>query len=384
MKRILLTSTALVAFAGAAAADSHTNIDWALGATLGYNDTDSSMNEDGTVRASSDENEEGFYWEGNLKLTATAALDNGLTAGAYFEIEVADNDGNKNNDGGETLVSSDFVVSLTSDMASLYFGDTSTAAAKHWVSAGDMESDGFTTDNDSAVLRGDVSFAGFETSLSYVVDDVNNEAEQLSIGASGAFGAFTVAAAYQEETTFVDSADDFNSSEIYGVSVGGTFAGATVTAAYAVDSNNGVGQSGVEQTSAGIKVAYPFGPVTATAYYVMEERDGIDDTDDNYGVKVAYVDNGIAVTADFQQDQAVSKWAVDGSYDLGNGLSAIAGVENQNEGTDFDYYVGATYDLGGGASVLMTYAEDADGDQEDEIGAGDYQEGITVEVSFAF
>lgn len=37
MKNILLTTTALVAFAGAAAADGHTSVSHALSAELGYN-----------------------------------------------------------------------------------------------------------------------------------------------------------------------------------------------------------------------------------------------------------------------------------------------------------------------------------------------------------
>ena len=69
MKSILLTTTAIVAFAGAAAADGHTSISHALSGTLGYNDT----------VAASEDNENGFYWSGNLKTTASATLDNGLT-----------------------------------------------------------------------------------------------------------------------------------------------------------------------------------------------------------------------------------------------------------------------------------------------------------------
>jgi hypothetical protein len=361
MNRILLTSTALVAFAGAAAADGHTNISTAFGATLGYNNDALGDND-------------GFYWEGNMKTTATATLDNGLTAGAYFEIEVASETAGQTDGSGQALSSSDFVVSLTADGAGLYFGDTSTAATKHWVAAGDMESDGFTSGTNSNVLRGDYSVAGFDTSLSYIWDDTANTVEQLSFGAGGSFGAFTVAVAYQEETTFADGNGDFNGDNIYGVSVGGTFAGATVTAAYASNETDGT-------NSTGIKLAYPFGPVTATVYYVNEA--GGANTDPNYGVNVAYAANGISATVDYQDDQGAQIWSVNASYDLGNGLMVIGGAENNNE-ADVDYYVGAKYDLGGGASVLMTYAEDADDDQGDEIGSGDYQDGVTVEVSFAF
>ena len=178
MKNILLTTTALVAFAGAAAADGHAAVSHNLSGTLGYNSEIDAVGEDG------------FYWEGNLKTTATATLDNGLSAGAYFEITVSDDDAAAgSSDAGNALVASDFVLSLTSDTASLYFGDTAPAGKKYFSAAGDMEGDSFSTDSDSAVLRGDVSFGMMNGSVSYIIDDASNTAEQLAVGAGGSFGA---------------------------------------------------------------------------------------------------------------------------------------------------------------------------------------------------
>jgi len=270
---ILLTTTALVAFAGAAAADGHTSVTHALSGELGYNSEVDGIGEDG------------FFWEGNLKITATAALDNGLTAGAYFEITVSGDDAAAgSSDAGNALVASDFVLSLTSDNASLYFGDTAPAGKKYFSAAGDMEGDSFSTDSDSAVLRGDVSFNGMNGSVSYIIDDAANTAEQLALGLGGSFGAFTFGLGYQEATSYADAEGDFSADEVLGVSVGGTFAG---------------------ETSTGIQVAYPFGPVTATAYHSMEEVSGVD-VDDNYGITVAYAQDAIAVTAKFRNEQAVT------------------------------------------------------------------------------
>ncbi|MEO9864107.1 MAG: porin [Yoonia sp.] len=360
MKSILLTSTALVAFAGAAAADGHASVDFGLSATLGYNDEVDGVGEDG------------FFWEGNVSATASAELDNGLTAGAYFEFTVDEDDDTANNDYTSDLVSSDFVVSLESDSASLFYGDTGTAANKRWASAGDMESDGFTSGNDSAALRGDVSFGGVDASISYLVDDANNTAEQLSFGAAATFGIATITAAYQEETDYVDTDGDFNADEILGVSAAVTVANATITLAYADNMTD-------DTQSTGIKVAYPFGPVVGTVYYVDEG-----DADANYGVNVAYSSGPIAASVDYQDDQGTEKYKVEGSYDVGNGLTVLAGALNENEGDDVDYYAGATYDLGGGATATFVYAADEDGDQGDEIGAGEYDPGVTVQVDFTF
>jgi len=361
---ILLTTTALVAFAGAAAADGHTSVSHALSAELGYNSEVDGIGEDG------------FFWEGNLKTTATAALDNGLTAGAYFEITVADDSGSAADDGGNVLVASDFLLSLTSDNASLYLGDTAPAGKKYFSAAGDMEADSFSTDSDAAVLRGDMSFAGVNGSVSYIIDDAANTAEQLALGLGGSFGAVTFGLGYQEATTFADGNGDFNSDEVLGVSVAGTFANATVTLAYADETNSG-------ETSTAIKVAYPFGPVTASAYYSMEEVNGVD-VDDNYGVSVAYAQGPVTVKADYRNEQSRDEWNIEGSYDMGNGATVLAGALNENEGADADFYIGGTYDLGGGASLLAVYADDKDGDQGDEIGSGEYDPGMTVSVSFTF
>jgi len=361
MKSILLTSTALVAFAGAAAADGHAGITTALSGEFGYNSEDDGIGEDG------------FFWEGNLKTTATAALDNGLTAGAYFEITISGDNGDAGgDDDGDTLASSDFVLSLESDTASIFFGDTGTAADKHWTSAGNMEQDGFTSGTDSAVLRGDVSFGSVDASISYIIDDANDDVEQLSFGAGASFGAVDVALAYQEESAYVDGSDDYNGDEILGVSASGTFAGATVTVAYADNSTDG-------DTSTGIKVAYPVGPVTLTASYV-DESNG----DPNIELQVKYADGPISVTAEYEDNgEAGDDITIEGTYDVGNGLTILAGAVNENE-EDFDFYIGADYDLGGGATATFAYAVDDDGDQGDEIGAPEYDPGATVMVAFSF
>ena len=52
------------------------------------------------------------------------------------------------------------------------------------------------------------------------------------------------------------------------------------------------------------------------------------------------------------------------SYDMGNGMSVFVGAD----------------DAGGGASLLASYTDDSD----DEVGAKDYKEGMTLQLSFAF
>ena len=83
MKSILLASASIFAFVGAAAAE----VTFAGSATLGYNDTDN-LAEDGVGETGDDEI--GFYWDANVAVTLSQELDNGVTASATFDFDVAD------------------------------------------------------------------------------------------------------------------------------------------------------------------------------------------------------------------------------------------------------------------------------------------------------
>lgn len=378
MKTILLASASVFAFSGMAFADGHEHshtVSFSGEAALGFNDTPEG-------------DEDGFYWDLDIDVDLSMTLDNGLTAAASFGFEAADDDGDGNT--GQPLVGSDFVLSVSNDMGGLFFGDTGPAADRHWAAAGDMEADGFSENDGETYLRGDISLSGIDASVSYVIDDEDEDGdgdqiEQLSVGIAGDISSFSFAIAFQEEGDFpatVGGVDqtydvvtgDYNNDEIFGVSVGGSFAGADITVAYAENATDDI-------SSTGVQVAYPFGPVTVTAYYVMEDA-GAGDPDDNFGVTVAYASGPLSVTLDYDDDQGVAKTAIDASYDVGNGITVLAGVYSADDFDGDDYYIAATYDLGGGAEILVSYAEDGEGD--DEVGDPEYQGGTTVELSLDF
>jgi outer membrane protein OmpU len=357
MKNILLASTALVAFAGAAFAEGHTGISFSGSAELGYNTSDV-PNEN-----------EGFYSDLDLVAGFAAELDNGLTAAASLNLDNLDTGTNTEN-------GFDYTLSLTSETAGLYYGDTSFAAENHWASAGDMESDGFSEADGEVVLRGDVTFGDVSASISYALADAADASNtiddltQLSVGVSADLGTFNVALAYQEETleTYTGNGD-FTANEVLGLSVGTTFGGADVRLAYAEDNNS---------DSLGVKASMPFGPVVGTVYFVSESVG-----DDNMGINFAYSNGPVAASLDVQDDQGVSKIGLEGSYDIGNGMMVFAGYLTA-DATEDRFYVAGNYDLGSGASVLVSFASDDDNFDGDEIGAGEYQEGTTVELTFAF
>ncbi len=352
MKRILLASASIVAFAGAAAAESHSTsgITFSGDATLGYNDTQAQADPVG-------DDDLGFYWDAGIDVTMSAALDNGLTASASFGLNVVDGTL------GEDVATSDYVLSLTSDTAGLFFGNTEFAAVTHWTSAGDMEADGFSEEDGETVLRGDITYGGVNASVSYAVDTANDSLEQLSLGADATFGTVSVAFGYQELTTFVGG-DDFNQDEVMGISVGTSFGGADVRLAYAQDS--------VQDTIA-VKVSYPFGPVTLGVTFASESL-----ADDYWSISADYASGPIAANVNFD---STDDWELTGSYDVGNGITAYAGVVDAGE----DMYVAGSVALGEGATLLVSYVDEGDNDDDDdEVGPNDYKEGATVELGFSF
>lgn len=358
MKSILLASASIVAFAGAAAAE----VTFSGSAEFGYNDTDLDPG------VGNDDDSDGFYWSSDITLALSQPLNNGLTASVGVGIDLSDGDL------GSPLSASDFVLSLTSENSGLYFGATDTAAGLHYTAAvSGMDNDGFTSGTDNPVVRGDITYGGVSASVSLIVNqDDPSETDQLSVGASGSFGNFTFGVGYQEEADGgFEANDDFEGDGIFAVEVGTTFAGAAVTLAYAQDQTT-------DTDSIGVAASYTFGMVTVGAYYAMQ------DAGDNYGISADYANGPITVGVYYDvEDGADDDWGIEGSYDVGNGITAYAGVVDAGE----DFYVAGNIGLGESSSLLISYAEDGDGDEaagDDDIGANDYHVGTTVAVTFEF
>ncbi|SMX41984.1 porin [Octadecabacter ascidiaceicola] len=367
MKNMLLASTALVAFAGAAAAE----VSFTGDVTVGYND----------------DVEDGFYYDAGVDVGLSQALDNGLTAAASFDLNIIDENGRPN---GTDVNFDDWEMSLSSDTAGLHFGVTDFAAETHWQSAGDMGADNFSDASDEIVLRGDLSFGNVDASVSYAVADDNGvEADddftQLSLGVVGTFGNFTVGMAYQEASGLFGGVSgsvangDYVDAEVLGLFAQTSVAGFDVELAYAENSTAGTDSTGIE-------VGYTVGDITLGAYYVMESV-----ANDAMGVSVAYASGPVSVAAYYNDDRGNDEYALQGSYDVGNGLVITAGMIDGSSVTDNDFanYVVAEYDLGGGASVLASFADSnnaatATSDDIDTFGGYELKHGTTVEISFAF
>ena len=385
MKRILLASTAIVAFAGAAAADGHVGISFTGSAELGYNDTTQG-------------DTSGFYSELEITIGLVAELDNGLTAAASVDFDDLGNgeEGNGEVDGAGVFADSDvnFELSLTNSDGGLFYGDTNFAAQNLWVSAGSMNSDRFSEADGEEALRAEYTINAWTAQVSGVianeggVRNLEEDFNQLSLAVAGDVGNFNFVAAYQAESDeaagFYSGNGDFEDSEVFGLSASTTFSNVSVRLAYASDES-------IDEDSIAVEVSYPFGPVTATGFYSLED----DRDDDNYGINLAYEQGPVSVTFDYESEDDVDNYGLEGAYDVGNGLVLFAGYVREEDEValgDFvdndAYYIGGEYDLGSGAELIVSYAEDDSENDDltfgDEIGAQEYQDGTTVEISFEF
>ena len=363
MKKILLASVALTAFAGAAAAE----VSFSGSATLGYNDDNGRLANNATF---GDHN--GFYSDLNLDVAFSATLDNGITVSASADVDEVD---------AAEGAAAGVTLTISSDTASLVYGDTTFAAEAAWAAVGSMDSDGFSEQDGEDVIKASLTFGDVTVTASQEINDGHTASGVANTGAdytdTGAMSASLVAAlgdvnvtvAYQERETATDLVAQ---DEILAFRAGTTVAGADVAFGYADNQTD-------DTQSTGISVVYPTGDLTIAASYVLEDV-ATGTTEDNWDIKVSYAAG--AMTASVKTDEA-DDWAVEGTYDLGNGLVIAAGAADAGD----DVYLGGTYDLGGGASLLVSYADDSDNDEaagDDDIGAQGYAVGTTVALSFAF
>lgn len=381
MKRILLSSACIVGFAGAAAADGHASVTFNGDAELGYNDDFNA----------------GIFWSLGLTLGASATLDNGLTAAISGDVELNNNVGSALNSAslststfdGNAVTIDDLVVSLSSDTASLSFGDVAPAAESMYTSAvTNIEADSF-YDEDAvagvdgdAVILGTATFGATSVGLSYGVGDTNggtsdDDLDGLQLVVNTSFANVDLSMGYQEATLIGPTTGGVTtpSTETFAISASTTLSGFDVGVAYADDS---------VETSMGVQVGYTVGNITGTVFYVANDVAA----KDNYGVAVDYVAGPLTLGA-LYHDGNDEDIQVNATYDVGNGLNVFAGYRDEGSIVVDDeyFYIGGDYDLGGGGNLRVSYADTGAGvgTTLDELGAAeDVKDGTTIALSFAF
>jgi hypothetical protein len=403
MKIILLTTTALTMTAGIAAADVSISGDF----RLGFNDTDSNDAQVGTAAtpgvqvpgsayvtgsaatgytaATTHDNKLGVYNDAGIAIAMSSTLDNGMSAGITVDL-----DGND----FASQAKDRYTFSLSNDTTSVTFGSTEYSAMSNWTSAGDMKTDTWSNqnDNDRNVLKAETTVGGLKVSVSQDiaanVADGNGTAtasvNPISLSIGGALGGASYVVA--------------NEGSKMGIAVATAVGGATVTTAYstapsviltgpAAGGAIGDDHSSSMGTSTAVKISYPMGAVVASASYSMEaegscaaEVVGTATTcvanADTYDIAAVWTSGDTKVTLKTDENSANS---IEGSSKLGAATIAAGLTDNLN-----DMYLSVTNPLGGGATIMASYAVDAGADALDEVGGPDLQEGLTVELKFAF
>lgn len=336
MKSILLTSTALVAFAGAAAAEGHTSVTFGGEASAEYN------------------TETGYDTAVEMTATLSATLDNGLTATAEITIEPTADD--------EISQGS---ITLSSETASLTFGTGINAS--FWAAGLEDEYDVGQLGEES--LDGIISSVTFGDTTLYISaplteGETDSDSDALEVAISTTFADWSVMAGA-------------TGAGEYAVIAEGTVGAATLNFGFASNDEWDIGAS------------YAFGDVTVglstdeseeitfeASYDNGTLNAGLEaSTDETWEVSAGYTSGGTTVDVSLDDAEVITLGA---TYDLGNGLVIGAGMENADE----DMYAFAEFDLGGGASAFVEYADA----ELEEVGPSerDIAEGTTVGVSFEF
>ena len=411
MKRILLTTTALTMTAGIAAAEVSVTGDL----TLGFNDTGTVgtaatadsyalnaatgvIDKTAGVAASADykagptgDNNYGIYNNAGITFAMSGALDNGMATSVTIDM---DGSAAGVNDTASNAVGK-YNLSVSNDTTAVNFGSTEYSARSHWVAAGDMATDGWFNQNDDGlnVLKADSTLGALKVSVSAnTVNGSSNAAPNpVSIAIAGSLGGASYVIA--------------NEGSMMGISATTAVGGATVTTAYSsaptvTTAGKAASAAGIRpvtaaitqvesasltDTSTGVKIAYPMGAVVATASYVMESKatGSVSTAKDSWNISGTWTSGDTSVT--FATDEN-SDNSVEGSTKLG-GATVYAGLD------DFlgDMYLAVSNPIGSeatAATLVASYATEGTGanatDAKDEIGAGNWQEGLTLELKFSF
>ncbi|MBP0483734.1 porin [Sagittula salina] len=343
MKKILFASTALVAFAGAAAAEVKVTGSVEMGVVGGNRyATSATVNSDGVTQ---------FWTSHEITFTMTGEADNGLTFGAKVQLDEAAASGGADDNGADVYVAygaarltmgdTDGGLDWAMQEVNLSGGSIDDSETEH---PGFSGNGGFDGSEDGQVARFEYAFGDFAVAISAELDDTPNTVTQ---NAALTICPATVAAG----AICAGNADDDNiygigfkySGDLGGTKIGvglgyqdqndwGSIIGASVNATLASGFKVAVNYSEFDPEAAGVSnathSAIGFGyEMNALAiglnYGKYENFDRMSGTyannaeSDGYGLAVAY-DLGGGLAAQFG---------------YGNGTSKVAGVS-----TDWDSY----------------------------------------------
>lgn len=362
MKNVLFTTTALVAFAGAASAAGHAD-----GAMVGFS---------GELTAGyNDETEGGLFWEANLDLSASVDFGDNVTATADVTLlEWADGAA-----GTTSNVTVEIAYTGEPFTASLKMGDLADKGASEYFYA---DRDGMAVDveNHDATddVRALVGFGSFGVAVGCQVVGTG-DCDGMNVGAGATFGAIALGVGYDEDSAGVQRG-------VTAVSADATFGSFDIGVSYASGSATVAPLPvGPSEESIGVSVGTTFGALEVGAYYATNSVAA-----DAYGVSVDYAAGALTVGVFFDHTNAgTDEYGVDVAYAVNDQITARAGyLSGEAEvlnaafvGTDTIgeyFYVGMEYAVNDNISATVSYAD------ANEFGAPEYKQGISAFITATF
>ncbi len=304
MKKVLLATTALVAFAGAAAAQ---GIEITGSAEMGI-----TGGGDNAPNGSGGETQ--FFNDVDIRFTLTGESDSGLSFGAVVDLDEAGNLGREEDNQGTS-------VFISGSFGTLTMGDTDGAIDWAITDMGDIGNPGSIADDetshagyngtfgdggdaveelDNQILRYDYSFGDIGVAVSYEQGALDGNDGILVDGDGDGTIALGVKYALDLGGTTVDlgagySHTDFSVGErdIWAVGAAASF-GAGFSAGvtyqnwdYDADAIAVLGREGGDVTHTGIGLGYETGPISVHINYGVYDFDDGDDIE-GYGIAAAY------------------------------------------------------------------------------------------------
>jgi outer membrane protein OmpU len=294
MKKVLFATTALVAFAGAASAQS-TSVALSGSAEMGI------------VGGTGVDTQ--FFQSVDVRFSLRGTSDNGLSFGATVDLEDAAEQANN----VDVTGFADYTVFISGDWGTLTMGDTDGAMDWALTEAGNMANPGSIADDET-------SHAGYQGSyLDGTAGGAAGDGQILRY--DNTFGAVGVAVSVEQSGNGANDTG-FAVGLRYALDLGGT------TVNLGAGHQEGAGNGDISAT--GISAVAGFGPVTAGIVYTSFDNADASRGDHHVGVGLGYEAGPIALHVNY------GEW--DGTRGDGFGIAAA-------------------YDLGGGAGVHVAYGD---------------------------
>ena len=307
MKKVLLTSTAIVAFAGAAAAD----VSLSGSAELGLFD-------DG-----SDGENLGFFSSVDVRFSMTGETDGGLSFGATIDLDDALETGATNQIGDlNDFDNADYTIFLSGGFGTLTFGDTDGAMDWALTEGGNIGNPGSIADDETA-------YSGYAGSYLDGYDTNGGTAggsDSMILRYQYSFGDYSFAVSVEQGSDYTELEPD---GEVgYAIGFRGSLAGLSFGIGYQEAAD------GSDTDLAGISAVYTINDFSIGAMYA----DGGNDTDDLELLQVGagYSINNVSLHlnyAEITEGTTESEgFGFAAAYELGDGISAHFAYGSGEEG----------------------------------------------------